>query len=91
LGILGNTYTYTYTLIGLNLKYYFTSTLYNPIASAELSTEDKASYKKLSLLNIFRSIIKKAIMTIPYPGSPGTKVDYITESFDRYPNPDYNK
>lgn len=30
-------------------------------------------------------------MTIPYPGSPGITVDYITESFDRDPNPNYNK
>ena len=42
------TYTYTYTFIGLKLKDvkdHFSITLYNPIASAELSKEEKASYK----------------------------------------------
>jgi DNA-dependent RNA polymerase len=77
-----------YTFVGLKLKDYFINKLNNP--TEELSEEVKASYKKLSLLDLFRSLIKYAIMTIPYNATALTIVESIKDSFDKLPNPDFN-
>jgi DNA-dependent RNA polymerase len=77
-----------YTFVGLKLKDFFIDKLNNP--TAKLSEEEKASYRKLSLLDLFRSLIKYAIMTIPYNASPLTIVESIKDSFEKFPNPDYN-
>jgi hypothetical protein len=78
-----------YTFVGVKLKQYYISQLED--TTVELSEEDRASYRKLSSLDLFRSLIKQAIMTIPYNASALTIVDYIKESFEPEPNPDFNK
>jgi hypothetical protein len=77
-----------YTFVGFKVKEIFINKLKDP--DANLSEEEKASYSKLSLLNMFRNLIKHAIMTMPYNASPLTIVDSMKESFEKLPNPDYN-
>jgi hypothetical protein len=62
-----------YTFVGYKVKEIFINKLNDP--EANLSEEDKASYSKLSLLNMFRNLIKYAIMTLPYNASPLTIVE----------------
>jgi hypothetical protein len=76
-----------YTFVGSKLKEFFINKLNDP--KANLSEEEKASYSKLSLLDLFRSLIKYAIMTIPYNASALTIIESIKESFEKLPNPDY--
>jgi hypothetical protein len=78
-----------YTFVGFKVKEFLISILNDP--TAELSEEEKVSYKKLSQLNLIRSLIKQAIMTIPYNASALTIVDYMKESFEAVSNPDYKK
>jgi hypothetical protein len=77
-----------YTFVGYKVKEFFINKLNDP--DANLSEEEKASYSKLSLLNMFRNLIKYAIMTMPYNASALTIVDSMKESFEKLPNPNYN-
>jgi len=54
-----------------------------------LSNEDRESYKKLAKLEIYRSLIKKAVMTIPYNASTSSIIEYIKENFDKQKNPNF--
>jgi len=79
-----------YTFVGYKVKEFFINKLNDPEANLSLSDEVKASYRKLSLLNMFRNLIKQAIMTMPYNASALNIVDSMKESFEKLPNPDYN-
>ena len=75
-----------YSFIALKIKDYFLNQL---IENKNLSTEQTISYRKLSELNIHRSLIKKAVMTIPYNASSLTILEYIKEEFNKLKNPKY--
>ena len=62
-------------------------------STVKLSEEDEVSYRKLAALDLFRNLVKKAIMTIPYNAAPPSIIEYeyIKESLEREPNPDYKK
>jgi hypothetical protein len=77
-----------YSIIGLKIKLYFYLQLND--RNVNLSKEDKLSYKKLASLDIHRSLIKKAVMTIPYNASALFLVDYIKEEIILKPNPNYD-
>lgn len=49
----------------------------------ELSNDALESYNKLSTLDIHRSLIKKAVMTIPYNASPRSIIEYLKASFEK--------
>nr|QWO71374.1 RNA polymerase [Termitomyces sp. DKA64] len=74
-----------YSFVGLKIKDYFYSQLEN---NKGLSTEDKLSYQKLANLNLHRTLIKKAVMTIPYNASVQSIVNYIKEGFEKKINPE---
>ena len=48
-----------------------------------LIPEDKESSKKLARLEIYRVLIKKAVMTIPYNASTSSIIEYIKENSDK--------
>ena len=48
-----------------------------------LSPEDKESYQKLTGLEIYRTLVKKAVMTIPYNASSASIIEYIKNNFDK--------
>ena len=77
-----------YSIIGLKIQLYFYQQLNDK--NVNLSKEDKLSYIKLANLDIHRSLIKKAVMTIPYNVSALSLVDYIKEEFIPKPNPSYD-
>ena len=78
-----------YSFVGLNIKNYFYNQLNN--SNVELSSENKVSFDKLSRLDIHRSLIKKAVMTIPYNASALSIVNYIKDEFEQKKNPLFNK
>jgi hypothetical protein len=51
----------------------------------------KKSYMKLANLNVHRTLIKKAIMTIPYNASSQSIVNYIKEEFNLIKNTNYTE
>ena len=56
-----------YHFIALKVKNFFANKLDDSqTGKLVLSLEDKESYKKLARLDIYRALIKKAVMTIPY-------------------------
>lgn len=57
----------------------------------ELLIKDKYSIKRLIDLSVHRSVIKKAIMTIPYNASSVQLIKYLQEQFDVVLNTDNNK
>jgi DNA-directed RNA polymerase len=72
-----------YNIIALKIQLFFYQTLNDK--NVELSEEDRLSYQKLAKLDIHRSLIKKAVMTIPYNASNLSLVDYIKEQFISQP------
>lgn len=68
-----------YSFVALKIKEYFIKESINN----NLDNDTKESYKKLSALNIHRSLIKKSIMTIPYNASAYSIVQYIKEDFNK--------
>jgi DNA-directed RNA polymerase len=68
-----------YSIIGLKVQLFFYQQLIDP--DVKLSEENRLSYKKLSKLDIHRTLIKKAVMTIPYNASSLSLVEYIKEEF----------
>ena len=75
-----------YSFVALKIKDYFLKHLNE---NKNLSTEQAISYRKLYELNIHRSLIKKAVMTIPYNASSLTILEYIKEEFNKLKNPKY--
>lgn len=67
-----------YTFTGVKLISYFKDKL----KDEALSQEEREICCRLSNLSITRSVIKKAIMTIPYNVSHSTMTNYIEESFE---------
>jgi hypothetical protein len=57
--------------------------LHKPLANRQ----EIISYTKLADLDIQRSLLKKAVMTIPYNAT--TIIDYIKEEFNQVINPKY--
>jgi len=47
------------------------------------------SYAKLANLDIFRGIIKKAVIAIPYNASASSIIEYLKDSFDQKKNPNF--
>lgn len=47
-----------------------------------ISEDDKDSFERLRSLDIHRSIIKRAIMTIPYNASSIQLIKYLQEPFE---------
>jgi hypothetical protein len=80
-----------YNFIALNVKTFFDKKL-NEAQTGKLviSPEDKESYKKLAKLDIYRVLIKKAVMTIPYNASASSIIAYIKENFDKQRNPNFS-
>lgn len=72
-----------YRFVSLKLTDYFLKQLNE---NKNLSTELTISYIKLYELNIHRSLIKKAILTIPYNASSGTILEYIKDEFNKTKN-----
>lgn len=73
-----------YTFIALKVKKYFMDKLEEShLGKLNLSGEDKESFKKLAELDIFRDLIKKAVMTIPYNASASSIIEYLKDSFDK--------
>lgn len=73
-----------YTYVSLKIKDFFQTKLTeNRLGFSDLSLEDKESFKTLANLDIHRSLIKKAVMTIPYNASPSSITEYIKESFNK--------
>jgi DNA-directed RNA polymerase len=77
-----------YSFVALKVKDYFLKQLNT---NKILSTEQTISYRKLYELNIHRSLIKKAVMTIPYNVSSWTILEYIKEEFNKTKNPKYKQ
>jgi len=73
-----------YSFVALKVKDYFLKQL-----NKNLSTEQTISYRKLYELNIHRSLIKKAVMTIHYNASSLTILEYIKAEFNKQKNPKY--
>lgn len=44
-----------------------------------LTPEDLESFTKLANVDIYCTLIKKAVMTIPYNASAGSIIDYLKE------------
>lgn len=80
-----------YTFIGLKVKNYFFNKLeeYRQ-GKLNLTLEDFECFKKLAELNIFRNLVKRAVMTIPYNASASSIIDYLKDNFDKKKNPDFN-
>ena len=77
-----------YSFVALKVKEYFLKQLNE---NKNLSKEQSISYSKLSELNIHRSLIKKAVMTIPYNASALTILEYIKAEFNKLKNPNYKQ
>ena len=54
----------------------------NKLSSKDLNEEQREDYIRLSVLDIARAIVKKAIMTIPYNVSTHQMIKYIRENFE---------
>jgi DNA-directed RNA polymerase len=81
-----------YHFIALKVKNFFANKLDEyQTGKLVLSLEDKESYKKLARLDIYRALIKKAVMTIPYNASTSSIIEYIKENFDKKKNPNYSE
>jgi len=81
-----------YNFIALKVKNFFYTKLEESQAGKiVLSSEDKESYKKLAKLDIYRALIKKAVMTIPYNASTSSIFEYIKENFDKQKNPNFTE
>lgn len=81
-----------YNFIALKVKNFFDKKLEESQAGKlVLSPEDKESYKKLARLEIYRALIKKAVMTIPYNASTSSIFEYIKENFDKQRNPNFSE
>jgi len=77
-----------YTFIALKVKNYFSKKLDEYKAgNLVLSNEEIESFKNLARLDIYRALIKKAVMTIPYNASTSSIIEYIKENFDKQKNP----
>nr|QWO71367.1 RNA polymerase [Termitomyces sp. DKA19] len=72
-----------YSFIALKIKKFFV----NKLEENKLNPEDKESYQKLAEINIFRTLIKKAVMTTPYNASAYSIVEYFKENFEKKRNP----
>jgi DNA-dependent RNA polymerase len=78
-----------YTFIGFKVKNYFVNKLEeNRQGKLKLTLEEIESYSKLAELDIFRDLIKKAVMTIPYNASASAIVDYLKLKFEKKKNPE---
>ena len=81
-----------YNFIALKVKKFFNTKLEETHAGKlVLSTEDRESYKKLARLDIYRVLIKKAVMTIPYNASTSSIIEYIKEKFEKQRNPNFTE
>lgn len=79
-----------YNFIAFKVKNFFDIKLDESQAGKlVLSPEDKESYKKLARLEIYRVLIKKAVMTIPYNVSTSSIIEYIKENFYKQRNPNF--
>nr|QWO71370.1 RNA polymerase [Termitomyces sp. T123] len=74
-----------YSFIALKIQKF----IVNKLEENKLNPEDKESYQKLADINIFRTLIKKAVMTTPYNASASSIVEYFKENFDKKRNPNY--
>jgi DNA-dependent RNA polymerase len=80
-----------YNFIALKVKTFFDKKLKDAqTGKLVISPEDKESYKKLAKLDIYRVLIKKAVMTIPYNASASSIIAYIKENFDKQRNPNFS-
>jgi DNA-directed RNA polymerase len=73
-----------YSFIALKVKNYFIQKLECASSSSEdgkiiSSPEDIESYKKLSTIDIFRALMKKPVMTLPYNASTSSIIEYFKE------------
>jgi DNA-directed RNA polymerase len=81
---------YIYNFIAFKVKNFVDKKLDESQAGKlVLSPEDKESYKKLARLEIYRVLIKKAVMTIPYNASTSSIIEYIKENLDKQRNPNF--
>ena len=81
-----------YTFIALKIKNHFSKKLYEYNQGKLVVTpEDLDSYTKLANVDIYRTLIKKAVMTLPYNASAGSIIEYLKENFDKLKNPNYIK
>jgi DNA-directed RNA polymerase len=79
-----------YNFIALRVKNFFNEKLdESHKGTLVLSSEVKESYTKLAKIEIYRVLIKKAVMTIPYNASTSSIVDYIKDNFDKHKNPNF--
>jgi len=79
-----------YNFIAIKVKKYFVDKLEESrVGKLNLSAENKESYEKLAKLAIFRGLIKKAVMTIPYNASAASIEEYLKASFDKQKNPNF--
>lgn len=77
-----------YQFIALKIKNLFSSKLYeHQQGKSTLSPEDVESYRKLASVDIYRTLIKKSVMTIPYNVSAGSSLEYLKENFYRERKP----
>jgi DNA-directed RNA polymerase len=77
-----------YSFIALKVKNYFIQKLECASSSSEdgkitSSPEDIESYKKLSTIDIFRALMKKSVMTLPYNASTSSIIEYFKENFEK--------
>jgi len=79
-----------YIFIGLKVQNYFFNKLeeYRQ-GNLNLTLEEFESFKKLAELNIFRNLVKKAVMTIPYNASASSIIEYLKDNFDQKKNPNF--
>jgi DNA-directed RNA polymerase len=81
-----------YNFISLKAKDFFLKNLEKEFKkSGTLTPEEIISYEKLYKLDIHRTLVKKAVMTIPYNATTFTIIDYIKEEFNQKINPNYKK
>jgi hypothetical protein len=79
-----------YNFIAFKVKNFFDKKLEESQAGKlVLSPEDKECSKKLAKLEIYRVLIKKAVMTIPYNASASSIIEYIKENLDKKRNPNF--
>lgn len=63
----------------------------NKLKDNNITEEEREDYMRLSVLHIARTIIKKAIMTIPYNVSLYQMIKYIKENFKVFEDDEENK
>jgi len=81
-----------YSFIALKIKNFFSKSLVEYDAgNLPLNPENKESYAKLAKVEIFRALIKKAVMTTPYNASTYSIIEYLKENFDKVKNPNFTE